>query len=158
MLLFTEKQFKLEKSKLTRIVLTLAMFYKDIPICRELVSTIRSLISEDRAIAWWQYKGRFREGVLYTDVDWKVMKTTTTELSFTMQCFVLKWTCHHIGVGRMMNLQKARVCNKCPQCGAANENTLYVLRCRTKSARKQWKKGVRRIEQWMRQNRTRTDI
>ena len=132
--------------------------YKDIPICGELASTIKSLISEDRAIAWWRHKERFREGVEYSDVDWRVMRSTTTELSFAMQRFISKWTCHHIGVGRMMEFWKARTCNECPRCGVDNETTLHVLRCRSKPARKRWKKGVRRVEQWMRQNRTRADI
>ena len=86
------------------------------------------------------------------------MKTTTTELSFAMQRFVSKWISHHIGVGRMMNFRKARVCNDCPRCGVANETTLHVLRCKSKSARKCWKKGVRRLEQWMQNNCTWTDI
>ena len=132
--------------------------YQDIPICSSLASTIRSLISEDRAIAWWRYKGRFREGVQYKDVDWAVMATTTTESSFAMRRFISKWTCHHIGVGRMMNFRKARVTNTCPRCGEAQETTLHVLRCQSKPARRQWKKGVRRLEKWMSQNRTRTDI
>ena len=115
--------------------------YKDTPICGELASTIRALISEDRAITWWRYKGRFREQVHYMDIDWDVMKSTTSELSFAMRRFVSKWTSHHIGVGRMMNLRKSRVCNKCPRCGEDNKDTLHVLRCRSKSARKCWKKG-----------------
>ena len=132
--------------------------YQDIPIGSSLASTIRSLISEDRAIAWWRYKGRFREGVQYKDVDWAVMADTTTESSFAMRRFISKWTCHHIGVGRMMNFRKSRVTNSCPRCGELDENTLHVLRCQSKPSRKTWKKGVRRLEQWMRQNRTRNDI
>ena len=110
--------------------------YKDTPICGELASTIRSLISKDRVITWWRYKGRFQEQVRYTDIDWEVMKITTTKLSFAMRRFVSKWTCHHIGIGRMMNLRKSRAYNKCPRCGEENEDTLHVLRCRSKSARK----------------------
>ena len=132
--------------------------YQDIPISSSLAGTLRSLMSEDRAIAWWRYKGRFREGVQYGDVDWKVLSTTMTELSFAMRRFATKWTCHHIGVGRMMNFRKSRTCNECPRCGEQNEDTVHVLRCRSKMARKQWKKGVRRIEQWMRKSHTRTDI
>ena len=132
--------------------------YQEIPICSSLASTLRSLISEDRAIAWWRYKGRFREGVLYNDVDWKVLGTTTTEMSFSMRRFVAKWTCHHIGVGRMMEFRRARKCNDCPRCGASEESTLHVLQCRSKDARKQWKKGIRRVEQWMRKSATRMDV
>ena len=115
-------------------------------------------MSEDRAIAWCRHKGRFRVGVQYGDVDWKVLSTTMTELSFAMRRFASKWTSHHISVGRMMNFRKSRMCNDCPRCGEPNEDTVHVLRCRSKPARKHWKKGVRRIEQWMRQQNTRTDI
>ena len=123
--------------------------YQDIPICSTLAKSLRRLISEDRAIEWWRHKGRFREGVDYKDVDWKVLGMTTLELSFAMRRFVSKWTCHHIGVGRMMEFRKSRTCNECPRCGATEETTLHVLRCRSKGARKQWKKGIRQIEVWM---------
>ena len=58
----------------------------------------------------------------------------------------------------MMELRKYRKCNECPRCGASEETTLHVLQCRSKEARKHWKKGIRRIEKWMRQSSTRTDV
>ena len=58
----------------------------------------------------------------------------------------------------MMEFRKLRTCNKCPRCGAAEETTLHVLRCRSRAARKQWRKGIRQIEGWMKQNHTQADI
>ena len=108
--------------------------YQSTPICNSLAQTLWFLISEDRAVDWRRHKGRFQEDVSYEDVDWKVLKKTNTELLFAMRRFVAKWTSHHIGVGRMMELRQARQNNECPRCGHAEETTLHVLRCRSKGA------------------------
>ena len=65
-----------------------------------------------------------------------------------------KWVSHHLAVGRMMAFRKARDSTCCPRCKAPHENTLHVLRCRHKSSRKQWRRGIREIEQWMESSKT----
>ena len=132
--------------------------YKDIPICSHLASTLRELISQDRALEWWKYKGRFRTGVTYKDIHWKVMEYTMKEMSFAMKRFVAKWTSHHIGVGRMMELRRSRSKNECPRCGELHESTLHVVRCQARSARKQWKRGIKELERWMKHRKTSEDI
>ena len=132
--------------------------YGDIPITSSLAKTLRFYVARDRILDWWQYKNRFSEGLTMKDIDWTVLKKTSEEQSFEMGRFVSKWTSHHIAVGRMMEFRKARMINECPRCGAEEETTLHVLRCRHKSARKQWRKEIKKLEAWMAKKRTKPDL
>ena len=123
--------------------------YKDVPISSQLAYTLHHRICRDRVLKWWEYKGRFREDVYSLDIDWTVMARCMKELSFRMRRFVSKWVSHHIAVGRMMGLREARLVNTCPRCGCLHENTLHVLRCSSRSSRKQWKKEIRSLKKWM---------
>ena len=128
--------------------------YGDIPITSSLSSSLRKFIGQDRILDWWQKKRRFNTLTWQRDIDWTVVNRTTTELSFAMGRFVSKWTSHHIAVGRMMEFRQARDTNDCPRCGHSEETTLHVLRCRAKSSRKHWRKGIRSLEKWMRHKKT----
>ena len=132
--------------------------YGDIPITSSLAKTLRYYVARDRILDWWRYKNRFSAGLDMKDIDWIVLKKTSEEQTFEMGRFVSKWTSHHIAVGRMMELRKARMNNECPRCGAVEETTLHVLRCRHKSARKQWRKEIKKIETWMHTKHTRPEI
>ena len=128
--------------------------YEDIPITSNLAASLRYHISKDRIMQWWKYKGRFKSPVDTLKIDWMVLHRTSNELSFQMSRFVSRWVSHHIGVGRMMELRQARDDNACPRCGHTEEDTLHVIRCRAKSSRKAWRRGVRKLDKWLLQKRT----
>ena len=132
--------------------------YADIPVTSCLASTLRHLLSRDRLLKWWKYKNRFKAPVHTLQIDWTVLKRTGQEHSFQMSRFVSRWVSHHIGVGRMMEFRNARDINTCPRCGSNQEDTLHVIRCRAKSSRKEWKRGIRKLEKWMMKRRTDPDI
>ena len=132
--------------------------YADIPVTSCLASTLRHLLSRDRLLKWWKYKNRFKAPVHTLQIDWTVLKRTGQEHSFQMSRFVSRWVSHHIGVGRMMEFRNARDINTCPRCGSNQEDALHVIRCRAKSSRKEWKRGIRKLEKWMMKRRTDPDI
>ena len=128
--------------------------YGEIPITSALAKSLRQFIGRDNILQWWDYKQRFLSSNSQQTIDWTVVNKTTEELSFAMGRFVSKWTSHHIAVGRMMEFREARDTNHCPRCGHPEETTLHVLRCKQKSSRRQWKKGIRIVEKWMRHRKT----
>ena len=132
--------------------------YGDIPVTSSLASTLRFYIAKDRILDYWESKGRFKSEISIKEIDWIVLRRTSEELSFAMGRFVSKWTTHHIGVGRMMELRQARAKNSCPRCDHPEETTLHVLRCRNKASRKIWRKGIRKVEKWMENSHTHPEI
>ena len=126
--------------------------YKEIPISSCLCKSLVDHISTDRLKKYWKSKGRLPPPFAATWVDWKVMKTTMTELSHRMNLFVSKWTTNTIAVGEVMARRSEVEKGLCPCCLQVIETKIHVLRCpRSKTI---WRKGCRKLRKWTRSQKT----
>ena len=63
--------------------------------------------------------------------------------------FLLKFATGHFACGRQMKCRKEWVHDRCPVCGAPDENNRHVLVCQAVSSRATWTKSLKDLEKWM---------
>ena len=71
-------------------------------------------------------------------MDWGANKIEMKASPVARQHWVTKFDYGMCGTGKMIKIWKQRLINNCPVCGAPNETSTHILKCRGKITHATW--------------------
>ena len=119
--------------------------------------TLKEYVSHKDGIEWWIKKGRLTV-TSSSMVDWRVVKSTLNGATFGRKKFITKWATGQLPVGTVQDQKNLQHSDKCPRCLEHRETITHVLRCPHRRSIKQWHKGLRNLDTWLRKVGTDPDI
>ena len=113
-------------------------------------AAVYELINDKAARDYWQSK----DSNPISDDQWnsfnrKAMKTAQKERPLGKNRFIFKFATGHFACGRQMKRRKEWTHDKCPVCGAQDENNHHVMMCQAVSSRATWTKSLQNLGKWM---------
>jgi hypothetical protein len=91
-------------------------------------------------------------------IDFDSFKKARTQAPVYMQIFITKWISNTLPTGKVMQLRKQRIFNRCPRCNSWGEDKLHVLTCWDARAKLIWDRQMEMFTQLLTQERTCPEI
>ena len=120
---------------------------------------VYELVNDKKAKDYWMKK----ESNPLTEEQWDsfnkpALKTAKKERPTGKNRFIFKFATGHFACGRQMKRRKEWNHDRCPVCGAPDENNHHVLMCQAVSSRATWTKALQDLKKWMTDADTQPDI
>ena len=130
-----------------------------VPICTKLEPTIRNIIHQNQSYDYLTKKSAHPILPANIDkIDWRAIGTAMRSSSVYKRQFVAKHATGHCGVGVMMKKWGFRTDSRCPRCKNPDESVTHVIVCPHPSASSTWSEQLDNLKQWMRAQKTNSDI
>ena len=110
-----------------------------------MIQYLRESIEGGKVAEYWICKKKVILEQGYFLVDWEANKLAMKASPVARRYWVTKFESGIYGKGEMMKMWKQRLVNNCPRCGATNETTTHILKCRSKTAQATWDKSFEKL-------------
>ncbi len=130
---------------------------QDIKICSHLHKSLTFNITQSRLRQHWKKKHKFSPYAERT-LDWEVIHRSHKNTSPIFHQWLSKWITGFCGVGVMMQMWKFQNHSRCPRCNTEKEDTSHVLRCPQPDAVQLWHDELRKLDDWMTENKAHPDL
>jgi len=120
---------------------------------KEFATTIRDHINGQATIAYWIKRRQLSQGIWNT-FDWASIGRAMKEIPINRRRWVSKYVSGHFATGENMQRWKFRTSAQCPRCQETTEDKTHIMTCPDPNARETWKKSLRAIEMWLKDEQT----
>lgn len=97
---------------------------------------------------YWQKKHNWTDEI-FDDINWPAAKQARKELPMGQRRWHSKFATSHCATGRMMKRRKQWAHDRCPRCGATDEDTKHVCLCPDSDARAVWDTNIKSLDAWL---------